>query len=367
MDIQRYFRILNLDRSASLDDLKKVYRTQVKVWHPDRMSERDPQVRQKAEEKLKEINVAYNGLRSYFSSKHQKDEETWSKGKIKPENGETSTKRTTLDRHNRGYVLTRGRIFSIITILALGCFLVGYYAIITNRINEQNRHAYTGEFQKYHKDEVKFAGSEVRKTKHVSRSNEIESIFRQAMDAFQQKRFAYSVTLQEDILRDNLGYFPEVEDLYVQGLQEWAASLFDTEPHKAQALLSKAIKLRPENAVTHFYLGKLNTKLKNYPQAIAYYNKSIDLDPSYHRSLFNLGFVYAMTMDYPSAEQTIRKLVSLYPPYLDEAYFNLAMVQRAQGKHIESIGNLERALAFNSKNLKAKKYLLRFKRKPGSS
>ncbi|MGD2125066.1 MAG: DnaJ domain-containing protein [Desulfobacteraceae bacterium] len=67
MDIQRCFKILELHRNASLDEAKQAYKDLVSIWHPDRFSS-NPRLRQKAEEKLKEINTAYETVKSYLSS-----------------------------------------------------------------------------------------------------------------------------------------------------------------------------------------------------------------------------------------------------------------------------------------------------------
>lgn len=68
MDIKRCFEILELDRGVSPDKAKQAYKDMVNIWHPDRFSN-NPRLKQKAEEKLKEINVAYETLESYLSSK----------------------------------------------------------------------------------------------------------------------------------------------------------------------------------------------------------------------------------------------------------------------------------------------------------
>lgn len=70
MDIQRSFEILELHRSASLDEAKQAYKDIVNVWHPDRFSN-NPRLKQKAEGKLKEINVAYETVRSFLSRKQE--------------------------------------------------------------------------------------------------------------------------------------------------------------------------------------------------------------------------------------------------------------------------------------------------------
>ena len=53
--------------------------------------------------------------------------------------------------------------------------------------------------------------------------------------------------------------------------------------------------------------------------------------------------------------------MKLSPPYLDEALFNLALVQEKQGKKKLSMENLERAVKLNPKNEMAQKLLKKIK------
>ena len=62
LDINHAYEILGLTPGASKEQVKQAYRKLVKIWHPDRCS--DPQQKLEAEEKIKEINVAYNQLKS---------------------------------------------------------------------------------------------------------------------------------------------------------------------------------------------------------------------------------------------------------------------------------------------------------------
>jgi hypothetical protein len=55
--------VLALRPGATSVDIKEAYRDLVKVWHPDRFGS-DARLRQKAEDKLKEINKAYRVLQS---------------------------------------------------------------------------------------------------------------------------------------------------------------------------------------------------------------------------------------------------------------------------------------------------------------
>jgi len=52
------YRTLDIEPGASLEEVKKSYRELVRVWHPDRFTH-DPRLQKKAQEKLKQINLAY--------------------------------------------------------------------------------------------------------------------------------------------------------------------------------------------------------------------------------------------------------------------------------------------------------------------
>ena len=60
-----YYQILGLRSNASMEDIKQAYRDLVNVWHPDRFSH-NPRLQEKAQEKLKEINIAFEKLRAYL-------------------------------------------------------------------------------------------------------------------------------------------------------------------------------------------------------------------------------------------------------------------------------------------------------------
>jgi len=64
LTLEQALEILGLGPDATSEDIKQAYRDLVKVWHPDRFSD-GSRVRRKAEEKLKEINAAYDLLQGY--------------------------------------------------------------------------------------------------------------------------------------------------------------------------------------------------------------------------------------------------------------------------------------------------------------
>lgn len=57
----KYYELLGVAPGTSGRELKQAYLDMAKVWHPDRFSH-DPRLQQKAQEKLKEINDAYERL-----------------------------------------------------------------------------------------------------------------------------------------------------------------------------------------------------------------------------------------------------------------------------------------------------------------
>jgi hypothetical protein len=60
-NMDHYYKILGLEPDASAGEVKQAYRDLAKVWHPDRF-EHDTRLQRKAQDKLKEINKAYEIL-----------------------------------------------------------------------------------------------------------------------------------------------------------------------------------------------------------------------------------------------------------------------------------------------------------------
>lgn len=55
------YDVLEIDRNASDEEIRRAWRRLTLVWHPDRF-ENDPELRTRAEERFKEINEAYQEL-----------------------------------------------------------------------------------------------------------------------------------------------------------------------------------------------------------------------------------------------------------------------------------------------------------------
>jgi len=63
-EVEKCLRVLGLAAGATEQAIKEAHRDLVKVWHPDRFGN-DDRLRAKAQEKLKELNAAFDRLRGY--------------------------------------------------------------------------------------------------------------------------------------------------------------------------------------------------------------------------------------------------------------------------------------------------------------
>ncbi|MCG9884002.1 MAG: pentapeptide repeat-containing protein [Cyanobacteria bacterium] len=65
-DSQYYYQILELAPGASQEAVHQAYKDLAFVWHPDRMPDDNPRLKEKAEDKLKGLNEARQFFRDYF-------------------------------------------------------------------------------------------------------------------------------------------------------------------------------------------------------------------------------------------------------------------------------------------------------------
>ena len=61
--LREAYDALELETGATVEEVKAAYLDLVKVWHPDRYSQESDRLKRRAEEKLKQINEAYERLR----------------------------------------------------------------------------------------------------------------------------------------------------------------------------------------------------------------------------------------------------------------------------------------------------------------
>ena len=75
MKLDIHYQILEIELGASQEEIKQAYKDLAKVWHPDRFTD-NPRLQHKAEEKLKQINIAYECLKFYQPQASQSEVES---------------------------------------------------------------------------------------------------------------------------------------------------------------------------------------------------------------------------------------------------------------------------------------------------
>lgn len=128
-DILKYYEILGLKPGATEVQIKQAYRKLAKVWHPDRFPN-DPSLQEMAQEKLKEINLAYDYLKSHQytpppeDEEYQKEEEPAPEEKPKPQERQ-ATYTTTYKQPS--FFSKIPKWFMIVIAIALIRALSGYF------------------------------------------------------------------------------------------------------------------------------------------------------------------------------------------------------------------------------------------------
>jgi serine/threonine protein kinase/Tfp pilus assembly protein PilF len=182
-----------------------------------------------------------------------------------------------------------------------------------------------------------------------------------ARDALQAKQFSSAVALFEAVLADDKSAINGFSDAYVEALQSRAEELISTDKESAKGLLLKALDVKPASVAVLSKLGFIYLRDNNYAQAIGTYQKVAELEPQQPNAFFNLGYIYAVTEDYARAKEMYARVVQLEPAFLDEALFNLAMVQEQLGERRQCLKSLKKAVKINPDNASALAYLNQIK------
>lgn len=78
--MEQYFETLKLKPGASIEEVKRAYKAQVKIWHPDRFPTESPRLQKKAHEMFQKITAAYKKISDVHTSQEYREASGW-KGK----------------------------------------------------------------------------------------------------------------------------------------------------------------------------------------------------------------------------------------------------------------------------------------------
>ncbi len=80
---EKYFELLHLKFDADLDELKKAYESRVKAWHPDKFPSNSKRLQKMANDRLREVDLAYNALDKHIRAEAKKTRNNAQRPKIK--------------------------------------------------------------------------------------------------------------------------------------------------------------------------------------------------------------------------------------------------------------------------------------------
>jgi tetratricopeptide (TPR) repeat protein len=191
--------------------------------------------------------------------------------------------------------------------------------------------------------------------------NPTEAKIEAAKAALQAKEFPMALAILEEVLAADPSLEKKISDAYLEALLGQATQMMPTDPDAAKAFLLKALDVDPASISVLSQLGYIYVRHSDYPHAVETYQKVAELDPGRADTFFNLGYIYAVTENYPEAKKMYSRVVELAPDFLDEALFNLAMVQVQLGERDKCINSLKQAIEINPANESALAYLKQLK------
>ncbi|MCI3279638.1 J domain-containing protein [Synechococcus sp. PCC 6717] len=101
LNLEEYWKVLELTPDASIEEIKLAYRRLVRRWHPD-LYPHDSVLKTNAEENIKKINIAYEKLLEYKDQQCQaiSDSTTSSSGDLSVQTRATGAVEFYSDKHH---------------------------------------------------------------------------------------------------------------------------------------------------------------------------------------------------------------------------------------------------------------------------
>ena len=127
----------------------------------------------------------------------------------------------------------------------------------------------------------------------------------------------------------------EYQDSFYESLKQKGIENYD----KAIVSLEKCIKLKPNDAVAYFELGKNYLALKEYKNAQNSFEKAIELNPKNKWFWLGVYDVSFETKNYPLAIETIQKIIPFDEEYKDDL-ITLYMITNQFDKALLSIDEM---------------------------
>ena len=108
------------------------------------------------------------------------------------------------------------------------------------------------------------------------------------------------------------------------------------------------IKNKNLNVKELFKLGFKNQKLKNFQEAIKFYNRVIKIDPTVVFTYYNLGIIFEQLRDIRQAEIYYKEAIKVKPLFI-HSYNNLGIMSQNQGQKENAIKYFKRIIEIDPK------------------
>jgi tetratricopeptide (TPR) repeat protein len=295
-DIQRSYILLGVQPGASSDEIKAAYYALVRKWHPDRVQD-DGARRDAAEEKLKQINVAYDRLQMHVAQPAHA-------AKAERASGKTEAERSPeWSRSPNGY-----------------------------QRNSSHR-AYARAAGASFKDEPE----------EESGSGRAFALYEDGLEHFRAGRWQEAVSA---IVQSVCLYPNNAEAHLTLGMAYRIMKM----PAKAVAAFKQAARFDPESEEAQVNLGETCLEIGEYREAIYFASQYLRRRPLSPSVLVTLGAAYRHLNRMPQALEALSKAVKMDPKLvsahfeLGEAYLKSGQTERAREIY-ETLRTLDSDLA----------------------
>lgn len=137
---------------------------------------------------------------------------------------------------------------------------------------------------------------------------------------------------------DNEAKPATAEELVQAGLQ----ALADKDQGRALSAFEQAAEKDPENHFAHYNIGFIKQQQGKSAEALKEYQLALASKPDFIPALYNSGTIYGAS-DAAHAMSIYRRVIKLDPKYAS-AYFNLGLLEAANGQAEQGRRDLERAI-----------------------
>ena len=176
-------------------------------------------------------------------------------------------------------------------------------------------------------------------------SSQIQIMLQQAIQAFQGGNFERAESILVKILKadsKNLTAF------IVFGLIKASQAKYK----EASDFLSKAARIKPNDALIEYNLAKALSDLGNDKHAITHHKKAVELDSRNPDAWFNYGLALFNLKQYNQALHSFDKALNLKSSFV-EALFKKGYILYLLNKYDEAIAQFDKALFINPNFLEA--------------